>query len=343
MMYLLSIISPFHNSEKKCKRLLDTLAQISNKEIEFIFIDDGSTDSTLDLLRRFEKDSQIQTRVIAQENKGPGGARNTGLGVAQGKYVWFVDSDDDIHIEAIDFVREHTTKNYDFIDFDHDSADGIVNSMDISVGEYLGIEKVKPLLLENYGRIWTKCIRREILLQNDIVYPEYCIYEDNALLFVYPFFIQSFYKSEVIGYVHQEEYESVTRSETSPRYFDRMDTALLGLKKGLSLANENERTILYKKFVRLYLVNTVGRLMTRLPSREWLVICRVMRQFRYTTKKNDLKDLKPALGFFSKSLKFKTLFCILWIWSYLLPDQNEYFDAVRVQAWGRAFDTGGIG
>ncbi len=341
-MYLISIISPFYNSEKKCKRLLDTLLQIDDKDVELIFVDDGSTDNTLDILQQFKNESNLSTHVISQENKGPGGARNTGIRVATGKYVWFVDSDDNIHLEAIDFLRQNTFKNYDFIDFDHDSAHGRVNSMNLPLGEYTDAEKVRHILLENFGRIWTKCIRRELIFENNIFYPEYCIYEDNSLGFVYPFVIKSFYKSDIIGYVHHEEHESVTRSESSPRYFDRMNTAFLGLKNGLLHANDDEQIILYQKFVRLYLVNTVARFMTRLPSKEWLTACRVMRQFRYVVKENDIENLKPDIGFISENLKFRTLFRMLWTLSYLLPDQNVYFNTLRMQAWGKVFEAEGI-
>ena len=338
-MYLLSIIAPFHNSEKKCRRLLDTLLQIDDDDLEYIFVDDGSTDDTFTVLQTFQSKSKVHTRVISQDNKGPGGARNTGLRVAKGKYVWFVDSDDDIRPEAIEFLRRHSDEDYDFIDFDHDSARGIINSMGIPSGQYSGSENVRKIVLENFGRGWTKHIRRDLILKNNIFYPEYCIYEDNALGFVYPFFIQKFYKSEIIGYVHQEEYESVTRSEASPRYFDRMQTALLGLKKGLDLADENEKTILYKKFVRLYLTNTTARFMTRLPSHGWLTACRVMKQFRYDVKKNDLVDVQPDTGFITENLKFRILFYFLWLLSYLLPDQNAYFDEMRMKAWGRPIEA----
>lgn len=341
-MYLLTIISPFYNSEKKCSRLLNTLSRIDDISVELVFVDDGSTDSTLDMLQQFKKKSKLHTHIISQKNKGPGGARNAGLKIAKGKYVWFVDSDDDIHIEAIAVLKQHSDEGYDFIDFDHSSEHGTVNSMKIPSGEYRNTDTTRKILLESFGRFCTKCIRRELIEGNNIFYPEYCIYEDNALLFVYPFFIQSFYKSEIIGYVHQEEHESVTRSEASPRYFDRMNTALLGLKKGLPLAQEAERDLLYKKFVRLYLINTVARFMTRLPSREWMTACRVMRQFRYVVGENNWTNVRPDMGFVSENLKFKTLFRILWISSYLLPDQNTYFDAVRVQAWGKAFEAEGI-
>ena len=87
-MHYLSIISPFYNSEEKCRRLLSTLSKIEDRDIEIILVDDGSTDNTISLLKDFKQKSNVNVVVITQENKGPGGARNAGLKVARGKYIF---------------------------------------------------------------------------------------------------------------------------------------------------------------------------------------------------------------------------------------------------------------
>lgn len=105
---LLSFIVPFFNSEKKSKRLLTTLSNIDQDDVEIILIDDGSTDDTYKTLSDFKMNaSNKNVEVIKQENKGPGGARNAGLRIAKGKYVWFVDSDDDVNLEVIDIIRNN--------------------------------------------------------------------------------------------------------------------------------------------------------------------------------------------------------------------------------------------
>ncbi|MDC4976888.1 glycosyltransferase, partial [Acinetobacter baumannii] len=104
-MILLSVIIPFFNtfsrSEKVLKRVRDSLQQYS--DVEFILVDDGSKDDTLAQLRQYFQIDKCSAllKIMTQENKGPGGARNTGLNLAQGKYIWFVDSDDDFYLDQI--------------------------------------------------------------------------------------------------------------------------------------------------------------------------------------------------------------------------------------------------
>ncbi len=88
-----SIIIPVYNVEEHLPRCLDSVVGQTLREIEIICVDDGSSDASLDILRQYEaRDGRM--RVIAQENRGPGGARNRGFDAARGEYVLFVDSDD---------------------------------------------------------------------------------------------------------------------------------------------------------------------------------------------------------------------------------------------------------
>lgn len=90
---LISIIVPAYNTEKYLPICLESLINQTIQNIEIIVIDDGSTDSTNKIIKKYiEKDSRI--RLIEQENQGVSEARNKGLQIARGKYISFVDSDD---------------------------------------------------------------------------------------------------------------------------------------------------------------------------------------------------------------------------------------------------------
>jgi len=75
---------------------LFTLAGINEPDIELIFVDDGSDDGTDVYLRDWQTRMQVRCTAVRQENKGPGAARNHGLDLASGQFVWYVDADDDI-------------------------------------------------------------------------------------------------------------------------------------------------------------------------------------------------------------------------------------------------------
>ena len=334
---LLSLIIPFFNSEHNSQRLLKTLEQVKQRDIEFILINDGSIDNTFCLLEEFKAsipDSNVT--LINQDNRGPGGARNSGLKVAKGKYVWFVDSDDDITLEAIDVVRDNYNSNYDFIDFNVQSTKELKNHMNLDAGEYFVKDKYRIELLKNFGPISSKAVRRELLIENSIFYPEYCLYEDNPLGFIYPFFIKSFLKTEVIGYLHHLEFESITRSKMSMRSFDRLRTAVYGLEEGLKLAKGSaEISVLEKKFIEKYLLITTEKLVSKTPSKNWIMTWRVMKQYRTEAKRLNIKSSPfEAIKETTYNKKVRSYFAAQWMASFVIvKDQTEYFDVVHKKAW----------
>ena len=92
---MLSIIVPVYNVEAYLSKCLGSLAKQVGFNIEIIIVDDGSTDSSLQVCQLFAlKVSNV--RVYAKANEGQGVARNYGIDLARGKYLIFVDSDDSI-------------------------------------------------------------------------------------------------------------------------------------------------------------------------------------------------------------------------------------------------------
>ena len=88
-----SIIIPVYNAEKYLERALSSLINQTLSDIEIICVNDGSTDSSLEILERFSnRDGRIV--VITQPNSGQSSARNLGLKLAKGEYIGFLDADD---------------------------------------------------------------------------------------------------------------------------------------------------------------------------------------------------------------------------------------------------------
>ncbi len=106
----LSIIVPVYNVEKYLRRCVDSLLSQNYKDIEIILVDDGSTDSSGDICDEYQKKSDL-IHVIHQKNQGLSGARNTGLEVAAGKYIGFVDSDDWVEPDFYTFMIQTAFNN----------------------------------------------------------------------------------------------------------------------------------------------------------------------------------------------------------------------------------------
>lgn len=92
-MCMVSVIVPVYNAEAYLSVCLQSLMGQTLRELEFIIVDDGSTDRSAEIMDDFAR-TDSRFRIIRQENKGLGNARNAGLEAACGKYVAFVDSDD---------------------------------------------------------------------------------------------------------------------------------------------------------------------------------------------------------------------------------------------------------
>lgn len=99
----MSIVVPVYNVAELLPVCLESLLAQTLRQIEIICVDDGSTDRSLEVLRRYEaRDSRV--RVLAQRNKRQGGARNTGFDAATGEYILYVDADDWIDPDSCELL-----------------------------------------------------------------------------------------------------------------------------------------------------------------------------------------------------------------------------------------------
>ncbi len=88
-----SVCVPVYNAEKYIDRCINSLLKQTLREIELIFVNDGSTDRSLDILIKYQERNQ-SIKVVNQSNAGLGGARNSALKLARGEYIGFLDADD---------------------------------------------------------------------------------------------------------------------------------------------------------------------------------------------------------------------------------------------------------
>lgn len=115
--YKVSVIVPVYNVEEFLRECLDSLVNqtIDKSKMEILCINDGSTDSSLDILREYEERYSCIT-VFSKENEGLSATRNYGIKRAQGKYLMFIDSDDMFTLETVEKVTDFFDTVYDEVD-----------------------------------------------------------------------------------------------------------------------------------------------------------------------------------------------------------------------------------
>ncbi len=108
-MIKVSVVVPMYNGEKHLRQCLDSICNQTLKEIEIICVDDGSTDSTPDIVREYRsRDSRV--RLYQQKNQFAGAARNLGKAHATGEYLAFWDCDDYFELNALELMYQQAKK-----------------------------------------------------------------------------------------------------------------------------------------------------------------------------------------------------------------------------------------
>lgn len=182
-MKLISVVIPVYNVSSFLKRCLDSVIEQSYSNLEIILIDDGSTDDSGKICDRYsEKDQRII--VIHQRNGGLSAARNSGIKVATGEYITFIDSDDWIETDYILYLAKLLEKfNADFsqCSFNYiDKDKKIYNNVTNTGNEVLFNQEdaLTDLLLTKHliSSAWGKLYRRDFF--NKFSYPEGKLFED---------------------------------------------------------------------------------------------------------------------------------------------------------------------
>ena len=240
---IVSVIMPVYNNEKYLEQCLDSIVNQSLTDIEIICVDDGSEDSSAEILKRYaEKDSRI--RIIYQENAGAGAARNNGLRHAQGKYLSFLDSDDffenDMLEKAVKKIEEDAA---DFVVF---RCNQYLNDCDKfkNVRYTLKEQTLPPYVPFNFRQItdnvfktfvgwaWDKLYKREFVMRHGLTFQEQRT--SNDMLFVFTALVLAekiTYLDEVLA--HQRRNNNESLSNTREKSWFCFYNALCALKVAL--------------------------------------------------------------------------------------------------------------
>ena len=227
---VLSIIIPVYNVEKYVEKcLISCIAQdLSNKEYEIIIINDGTKDNSLQIIERIAKDYP-NIFIVSQNNAGLSAARNKGLSLAKGDYIWFVDSDDWIKKDCINnIVNKCKKENLDILAFCAAST-SLTENTPQRIFDYgiQGVMKGTTAISDVNFQVSVPCsvYRRCFLLDNNLHFYEGIFYEDSE------FTPRSYYLAERIAFINDIFYfiynhsNSITRTTNLKKALDCLTVA----------------------------------------------------------------------------------------------------------------------
>ena len=211
---LISVVINAYNAEKYINKCIDNVVNQTYKNLEILIVNDGSTDNTLEICKSY-KDDRI--RIINQENMGLSMARNVGIDNAKGDYLYFVDADDFIDNDTIEYLYnlciEYNTDMSTCVPIDIYNYDYKKNKIKEKVLIISGKDILNKILLSNdrAGCLWNKLIKKELLV--NLRFEDRII---NDVAFVYKFVL----KLDRIAYSNQNKY-----------YYYRRNDSIIGTQK----------------------------------------------------------------------------------------------------------------
>lgn len=189
---LVSVVVPIFNTEKYLAECLNSLEKQTLKEIEVIMVNDGSTDSSGIIAKRYA-DKNENFILVERENGGLSAARNTGMEEATGEYIYFLDSDDYLIEDALERIFTKAKQEdldvlkfvaYTFTEPSRKlcwTSDGYKYRGNYP-GVYRGID-ILQMFVDNHDTCFPSCCliitKREVIVKNNLHFYEGIIHEDN--------------------------------------------------------------------------------------------------------------------------------------------------------------------
>lgn len=182
-MVKVSVIVPVYNTEKYLRRCLDSLVNQTLKELEIILVNDGSTDSSCQIMNEYESKYPGRMKVYTKENGGQATARNAGIQRSIGNYIGFVDSDDYVDENMFEVMYQAAKRDdSDLVEchYHYLCEEGKKTKEYKTRGDIRQYKDQKDMFINPQVSPWNKLYRREILMHQGVDFPEGLIYEDTA-------------------------------------------------------------------------------------------------------------------------------------------------------------------
>lgn len=288
MKELISVIIPAYNIEQYIERCLESVCGQTYSRLEIIVIDDGSSDGTGNIIDELaKKDSRIIT--IHKENGGVSAARNTGLDIAKGDYIGFVDGDDIIELDMYELLLRNALKyqadishcGYQMVfpnrvDYYYNTGEVRIQNQYEGVYDLIKADKIEPGLCNKLYKRELVSVHRldnKIKINEDLLYNYRLFKEAKTSVF-----------EDISKYYYMVRGNSASTSKINK---NKLEDPLLVLQKMMKQETGETYQLLEKRYT--YLLEKVASMKSSKLDDELVKICRKRRdELRNIIKSHEL-------------------------------------------------------
>ena len=230
----LSIIIPVYNVENYVETCIESLYKqgISEYEFEVILINDGSTDNSLSIIQKYEKQYSNIT-IINQKNQGLSATRNNGIKIAKGEYLLFVDSDDLIIDNTLKGMLHIATQNQvdilkgDYVKANNQEIENGIKSTNQNFHTPSVLKTGEQGFIEDYNPMFSYAVlnlyRREFINKNQILFLEGKYFEDVAYTIEAYLKAKTFMAIPLLFYVYRQNDSSIMATMSVNKLYSMND------------------------------------------------------------------------------------------------------------------------
>ena len=261
-----SIIVPVYNVQRYIVKCLDSLVNQTLSNIEVIVINDGSTDNSIDIIKKYEQKYQDKIIVIDKKNEGVGEARNCGIKIARGKYLGFVDSDDYVELNMFEkLYNKANENNSDIAICQFKNVDEDYNFLEtetIHLASNINTKKDLNQLIKINPAPWNKIYKKDLFVKNDIYFTKLWFEDLEAITKV-------ILSSDSITFVEEKLYCYLYRRSTSSSNIikkDKLNDIFYIFDSIISYLKEKELYTLYKEVIEYYFIKHICSYLIQIKS-----------------------------------------------------------------------------
>lgn len=290
----LTIAVAIYNIEKYLPKCLESLLTQSIKEnYEILLINDGSTDNSLKICEEFLIKG-LKAEILTKKNEGLSSVRNLAINEAKGKYIFFIDGDDWIEKNTIETIFNNI-KEFDMLVFGfHWIFSKIIEEDFRFKKDEILIENIENEIFKNNinTAVWNKVFKKEIVLKNNLKFPELKGAEDYLFIYEYLLKCERIKKISIPLYNYNQRENSLSNEKKEYFYINT-------LKVYEELIKRNEKQDIY--FIKYILENYVYLI------REYNKKNRKLKNIEIEESRKNIENfLKIKKIVFNKKIKLKT-------------------------------------